>query len=71
MPMEYYLVNKRVLDRNKLSETFLTALPSLCIMGAVMFSNWFISIAFFLSAVIIFWAVYIKDSRFDFKLLKE
>lgn len=71
MPMEYYLVNKRVLDRNKLRETFLTSLPSICIMGAVLFNNWFISIAFSLSAGIIFWAVYIKDSRFNFKLLKE
>ncbi len=71
MPMEYYVINKRVLKGNKLRETLLTSLPSLCIMGSVLISNWFISIAFFLVAVIIFWAVYLKDSRFDINIFRE
>jgi hypothetical protein len=71
MPVEYYLVNKKVLKGDWLKETFLTSIPSLCVLGAVHFTGWFFSIVFFTAAALIFWFAYIKDSRFDINIINE
>jgi hypothetical protein len=71
MPVEYYLVNKRILNDSMIRETFLTVIPSLLIMGAILVSGWLWSIMAFLLAAMIFWMVYLKDRHFNSKLITE
>jgi hypothetical protein len=71
MPVEYYLVNKRVLKDDMFKETILTILPSLLIMGAILISGWMWSIVAFVLAIAVFWSVYLKDRHFNSKLITE
>jgi O-antigen/teichoic acid export membrane protein len=71
MPVEYYLVNKKVLKDNMFKETFLTSLPSLFIMGAILLSAWYWSVAALIAAIVIFLLVYLKDEYFDRKIFLE
>jgi len=71
MPAEYYLINKRIRAGNTFRETFLTSLPSLFIMVTVMVPGWYWQLASVSLAALSFWLVYIRDTRFDRKLLTE
>ena len=71
MPVEYYLVNKRIMKDNRVRETLLTMLPSVFIMGAILVSGWLWAVVAFLLAVGSFWMVYLKDKHFDSKLITE
>jgi O-antigen/teichoic acid export membrane protein len=71
MPVEYYLINRKILKDKMYKEVILTSLPSLFIMGAILFSPWYWSIASLILAGGFFWFVYIKDEHFNRKLLTE
>jgi len=71
MPVEYFFVNKRILKDNVMREVILTSLPSLFIMGAILFSGWHWSIVSFILAVALFWIVFYKDKYFDRKIFTE
>jgi O-antigen/teichoic acid export membrane protein len=71
MPVEYYFINKNVLRSGKTREIILTSLPSILIMGAILFSSWYVSVACLVLAIVIFRMVYVNDERFDKKLLTE
>ncbi len=71
MPVEYYFVNKHVLQSGKFREIILTSLPSILITGAILFRSWYGSVACLVLAILIFRKVYADDERFDKKLLTE
>ncbi len=71
MPVEYMLINNRILKENWFKETILTSLPSVCIMGIILLPDRDASFIAFLLAALIFWMVYLKDRYFDIKLIRE
>ena len=71
MPLEYFLVNKRIKVGNHFKETLLTSLPSLFVLGVVLFNMWILKATSMALAIGFFWMVYIRDKRFDRKLLNE
>jgi O-antigen/teichoic acid export membrane protein len=71
MPVEYFLVNKRVLKENSFKETILTILPSVSIGGAILANDWIWSIVFFTLGVLFYYFIYLKDKHFNKSLLTE
>ena len=71
MPVEYFLINKRILKENGFKETFLTSLPSVFIGGAILANDWIWSIVFFTLATLIYYFIYLKDKHFKRSLLTE
>ncbi|MBS3770357.1 MAG: oligosaccharide flippase family protein [Bacteroidales bacterium] len=71
MPLEYYLVNKRILKQSTFKESFLTFLPTVMITGAILSSRWQITALFIVLGLLLYWFTYIKDKNFNFKLLAE
>ncbi len=71
MPIVYYLVNKKILHENTFQETFITILPSICVMFAIFVSNTLLSLAIIILAIIIFWFYYFKKKNFNWHLLLE
>ena len=71
MPVEYLIVNKRVLQSNTIKEGFLTMLPSLCVAMVLISQNVMLQALFLLAALLIYWFVYLKDKNFDLKIVTE
>lgn len=71
MPMEYFLVNRKVLQRGVTRETLLTSLPSLLVMAAILLSPWYLALASALLAAVAFWFIFVSDREFNWKLVKE
>lgn len=71
MPIEYYLVNRKILHENYFEESFLTILPSICILFAIFVGNILITISMILLAIFIFWFYYFKKKKFNWHLLLE
>ena len=71
MPLEYYLVNKRILKQNTIKESFLTFLPTMMIMGAILSSRWQLTAVFIALSLLSYWFTYIRDKNFKLKWLTE
>lgn len=71
MPVEYFLINKRILKDRVVKEAWLTSLPSLLIMGAILLSTWYWSFAAFLLAAAVFGLVYLKDKHVNKNIFSE
>lgn len=71
MPVEYFLVNKRVLEQNGFKETIFTMLPSVFISGAILANDWIWSIVFFTLGLLCYYFIYLKDKHFKRSLLTE
>jgi len=71
MPVEYFLVNRKILKENSLRETLATILPSIFVCAAIISSGWFLTSAFVIFAVLLFWLIFYRDKHFDHHLLLE
>jgi O-antigen/teichoic acid export membrane protein len=71
MPIEYFLVNKRVLKGNSFKESVLNFLPSLLLMGAILSTNLWLTSVLIVFCLLLFWFIFIKDKKFNVKLLTE
>ena len=71
MPIEYYLVNRKVLHENSVQETLLTILPSLFILAALLSANMLLTALAILSAAIVYWIYFVHAKKFNLKLLLE
>ena len=71
MPVEYLIVNKRVLNQNPLKEAMLTMIPSICIIGVTISNTLYWLAGFIIMAAISYWIIYIRDKNFDIKILTE
>lgn len=71
MPVEYLIINKRILHENPLKEAILTMIPSLCIIGVIISRSLAWEMTFILVAVGSYWLIYLRDKFFDPKILTE
>ncbi len=71
IPIEYFLVNKRILKENAFKETILTMLPSVFVSGAILSIDWIWSIVFFSLACLFYILVFLRDKHFNRNLLTE
>lgn len=71
MPVEYFLVNIRVLKENMFREVFLNMIPSLAVMGVILAPTIANMISLTLLALISYWFIYLRDKNFSLKLLTE
>jgi hypothetical protein len=71
MPVEYFLVNRKVLKENMFRETFLNMLPSFCILGVVLAPTTMYILVFGVSTALSYWLIYLRDKNFSLKLLTE
>lgn len=71
IPIEFLIVNKRILNQNTLKEGFLCMIPSICLIGITLSNVLYWELAFILMAGISYWLVYIRDKNFDLKILTE
>jgi len=71
MPVEYLIVNKRILHENPLKEAILTMIPSLCIIGVIISNSLVWEMTFVLVALLSYWLIYLRDKYFDYKILIE
>ncbi len=71
MPVEYFMINRKVLKDPPMKELFLTSLPSLLVMGAILSKHWYWSVALVILALVAYWLTFIKDKHVDKNLLTE
>ncbi len=71
MPVEYFLVNNRILYENKFQETIVSHLPSIFVMGAILSDKIECSVVLGLFAILSYWFYYIRKKQFNLKLLME
>ena len=71
MPVEYFLINKRILKSNSFKESLGTLLPSVFISVSILSENWIWSSVFFSLACLCFYFVYAKDKHINRSLLTE
>ena len=71
MPVEYFVINQRILKENPFRETIMTVLPSLFVVAAILSPFWLWSLVFVLAAALVYWRTYLNDTYFNFQLLKE
>jgi O-antigen/teichoic acid export membrane protein len=71
IPLEYYLVNDRILHENPFKETVQTILPSLFISMAILWTNWMGTLVLFSLGCISYYLVYLRDEHFQRSLLTE
>jgi O-antigen/teichoic acid export membrane protein len=71
MPLEYYLVNDRILKGNAFKETVLAMLPSFFISAAILWTNWIGTAVLFSLGCLSYYLVYFRDEHFERRLLTE
>ena len=71
MPIEYFMINRRILKENPFRETVMAVLPSVFVAIAILSPNWLWPVVFALLAVLVFWRTYLDSTYFNYKLLKE
>jgi len=71
MPIEYFMINQRILKENPFRETIMAVLPSLFIAIAILSPFWVYAVIFVVVAALIFWRTYLNDKYFNYHLLKE
>jgi O-antigen/teichoic acid export membrane protein len=69
MPVEYFVVNKRILHDTAWGETVIAIIPSLCIVCTIYFNQLPLTIGLSMIAIVTFISYYLKPSRFNLKLL--
>jgi len=71
IPVEYFLINKRILFDSPLKESVLTIFPSAMIALTILFSQWYLGMAFTLAGAVVFKVYFLDAKRFNLKLLLE
>jgi len=71
IPVEYLLINKRLLKDHWLFETVFTMLPSFLLAAVILLQTTVITIVFSVIAALIFYTYYLNKKRFHIKLLLE
>lgn len=69
MPVEFFLVNRKVLRDNPLSETITTMIPSLCVVGLILAGMPLVTAGLAITGAVVFRLYYLRPSRFKFKML--
>jgi hypothetical protein len=71
MPVEYLIVNRRILKVNPLKEGILTMIPSASVIVVLLTDSFVMKTACILLAVFFYWLIYIRDKNFESKILTE
>jgi O-antigen/teichoic acid export membrane protein len=71
MPVEYLIVNRRILKVNPLKEGILTMIPSVCMIVVLLTDSFVMQTACILLAVFFYWLIYLRDKNFQLKILTE
>lgn len=71
MPIEYFLVNKRILFENSFRETIISQLPGIFVMIVILSTKLEYAVLSGLLAVLSYWFFYFRKKRFNPKLLME
>jgi O-antigen/teichoic acid export membrane protein len=71
IPVEYFFINKRILEDNVFNETFVTILPSILVTIIIIVNQWYLTIGLSVLSLLIFYGYYLNRKRFQIKLLLE
>ncbi len=71
VPVEYYLINRKILKSNMFGETIITILPSVLITLIIYFDQLHFTIGLSILSLLIFYWYYLNGKRFQLKLLLE
>ena len=71
IPVEYYLINKKVLFTSWFNESIVTIIPSILISAIIFLSSWQSTLILTLVTVVVFKAYYLNRKRFNLRLLLE
>jgi O-antigen/teichoic acid export membrane protein len=71
MPVEYAIVNRRILKLNMLRESILTMIPSVCIIVMLLTGSWGMKALCLVLAMFFYWLIFIRDKNFKMKILTE
>ena len=71
MPVEYYLVNRKILKENVFRESFLNMIPSVCVMLTILYPSLPLKLLFGTLAMMSYYLIYLRDKNFSLKLLTE
>jgi O-antigen/teichoic acid export membrane protein len=69
MPLEYFLVNNKILHDHPVGESLVAIIPSFCIACIIYFNRVPLTIGLSVFAAFTFASYYLKPSRFNLKLL--
>lgn len=69
MPVEYFLVNRKIVHGSVFGETIITMLPSLCMTLIIYFNSLPVTAVLGVAGAVIFAVYYLKPHRFNLKLL--
>jgi O-antigen/teichoic acid export membrane protein len=71
IPVEYYIVNNKVLGSNKIRETLLCMLPSYCFVLMIITGPFLYKAIFLVLMLTSYWFIFVKDRNFDYKIIME
>lgn len=71
IPLEYLIVNRKLLKDNWAKETFITILPSTLVSIIIVFDQIYITVGISILCALIFYGYYLSKKRFQLKLLLE
>ena len=69
MPVEYFMVNRKILYDNPVAETVVTMIPSFCIALIILLNRLPVTLALAPVAAVVYALYYLKPARFNLKLL--
>jgi hypothetical protein len=71
MPVEYAIVNRKILKLNMLRESILTMIPSVCFIVMLLSGSWSMKALCLVLAMFFYWLIFIRDKNFELKILTE
>ncbi len=71
IPIEYYLINKKMIHDSWFSETIITMVPSFLLSLIIIFENAYLTIGLSILSLLFYYSYYLNKKRFDTKLLLE
>lgn len=71
IPVEYFVINRRIIKENPFRETIMTVMPSLLVALAILTPPPVWPLVFTLLATLVYWHIYLNDTYFNYHLLKE
>jgi O-antigen/teichoic acid export membrane protein len=69
MPVEYYLVNRKILHDNPFGESLVTMIPSFCVALSIWFNLLPLTTGLIIIGAVAFISYYLKPTRFNLQIL--
>jgi len=71
VPVEYFLINRKMIHDKWYNETIIAMLPSFMVSSIIIFDNIYLTMALTLLSIVTYYLYYLSKKRFNLKLLLD